>query len=351
VRLFALVLLVVTPAAAGEWPGESWSEVDPAALGWSAEALASVGAEAERAGASALLVVSSGQIVFASGDIRRRTDLHSAAKPLIGALVGSAVAEGKIDLSATLGELGVDDDPPLTPAETRARVSDLLTMRSGVYHRANGETPEMWLTRPKRGSHPPGTFWYYNNWDALAVAVIFERAAGDLGDELARRIAEPLEMQDFGAADVGRIEGPFSVYPVRPIRMSARDLARFGLLYLRGGAWRGRQVLPESWVETSTRSHAIGWYESGYGYYWSVGRKGYWPVPDGSYLALGVGGQYLLVAPQLDLVIVATTYTGADAWGLVRWTLFGRALDVPEFFSLVAHIVAARPAGNRLAAP
>jgi CubicO group peptidase (beta-lactamase class C family) len=343
-RLAVWIVLLGAPAAAAAPPGEAWEEMDARAAGWSVAALEAAGREAEQAGSSALFVVSHDRVVLQRGDVRRRTDLHSAGKPLLGALVGIAVDEGRLHLSSTLAELGIDDDPPLSDAEKQARVIDLLTMRSGVYHRALGATPLEWLTRPRRGSHPPGTFWFYNAWDVMALGTILERAMGaSKGDVFEQRIARTIGMQDFSAGDVWRYTSGLSIHPTTPYRMSARDLARVGVLYLHKGEWNGRRILPKGWVEESTRTHTVAWYDTGYGYYWFVGRNRHWPVPDGSFLAIGIGGQYLLVVPDHDLVMVATTFTGHDAFGFVRWMLWGRSLDVDEFFALVGRIVAAMP--------
>ena len=77
-------------------------------------------------------------------------------------------------MSSTLAELGIDDnEPSLTDVEKRATVRDLLTARSGVYHPALYETPGMAAMRPLRGSHLPGTHWYYNNWDFNALGTIY----------------------------------------------------------------------------------------------------------------------------------------------------------------------------------
>ena len=78
-----------------------------------------------------------------------------------------------------MGSLGIDDNAPsLSPTEKTATVADLLKARSGVYHAALYETPGMARLRPARGSHPPGTFWYYNNWDFNALGTIYERGTG-----------------------------------------------------------------------------------------------------------------------------------------------------------------------------
>ncbi len=94
-------------------------------------------------------------------------------------MIGIAVDERKIDLNASIGSLGIDDNAPsLTEAEKAATVADLLKARSGIFHAALYETPGMARLRPPRGSHSPGTFWYYNNWDFNALGTIYERAVG-----------------------------------------------------------------------------------------------------------------------------------------------------------------------------
>jgi CubicO group peptidase (beta-lactamase class C family) len=85
-------------------------------------------------------------------------------KSLLSALVGIGVAEGRIRLGETIGALGIDDrDPGLTETEKEATIRDLLMARSGIYHPAAYEAPDMKARRQQRGSHPPGSFWYYNN--------------------------------------------------------------------------------------------------------------------------------------------------------------------------------------------
>ena len=114
------------------------------------------------------------------GDVATKSNLHSIRKSLLSALIGIAVDERKIDLGATMESLGIDDNEPgLTPTEKTATVGDLLKARSGIYHAALYETPGMARRRPARGSHAPGTFWHYNNWDFNALGTIYERATGD----------------------------------------------------------------------------------------------------------------------------------------------------------------------------
>jgi CubicO group peptidase (beta-lactamase class C family) len=168
--------------------------------------------------------------------------------------------------------------------------------------------------RPARGSHPPGTFWYYNNWDFNALGTIYERATGEsIFTAIQNRIARPIGMQDYQPGDGEYFRGEASDHPAYPIRMSARDLARFALLYLHNGRWNGQQIVPGSWVRESTRSYSEAAPEEvrgyGYGYMWWIG----FPdnngaplvnVPPGTFAAMGAEGQYAFVIPAYDLVII-----------------------------------------------
>ena len=128
-------------------------------------------------------------------------------------------------------------------------------------------------------------------------------------DALASEIAQPIGMQDYLASDGRYVTGAGSVYPAYPIDMSARDLARFALLYLRKGRWRERQVVPADWVEDSARAYSQADFAAGYGYLWWIGSlndptgSGV-TLPEGSFFALGFGGQFAFVIPAYELVIV-----------------------------------------------
>jgi CubicO group peptidase (beta-lactamase class C family) len=301
----ALALAVASLPALGQgrYPGKSWEwERDPR---WSAAKLGAARAYSKTIKTAAVMIVQHGAVIDEWGETARRFNCHSIRKSLLSALYGIEAAEGRIDLTRTLGELGIDDSPPaLTAEEKRATVLDLLKARSGVYHPALYETEWMKATRPPRGSHPPGTFWYYNNWDFNALGTIFERQTGTkLFEAFKKLIAGPVEMQDYRVGDGEYFTGPDSVHPAYPFRMTARDLARFGLLYLRHGAWRGKQIVPENWVSESTKSYSDAGYGEGYGYMWWVGRD--------SYSARGAGGHYLWIIPSMDLVIVHRVNTDA----------------------------------------
>ena len=319
-------------ALAGErFPAAVWERAEPeAAAGWSNDKLAKAEAWSQSIGSIAVMVVQHGAVVAEWGDTATKTPLASVRKSLLSALIGNAVKRGEIDLSQPIGTLGIDDnEPSLTIEEKTASVRDLLMARSGIYHAALYESREAVAQRPARFSHQPGTFWYYNNWDFNALGAIYEHAVGaSIFEAFDREIARPIGMQDYRPSDGRYVTGAASVYPAYPINMSARDLARFALLYLRDGRWLDRQILPAHWVEESTQAYSRSEFGQGYGYMWWTGPidNGIVPsvtLPKRTFFAQGLGGQYAFVIPSYDLVIV---HRGAHKPGGPNLRRFGRLL-------------------------
>jgi len=309
--LLAVFWLCAGPCTAAErYPGTEWEHVAPAQAGWSAQQLADAEAWSQTIGTSAVVIVQHGAIVAEWGDVTGNILLNSARKSLLSALIGIAVGHHQIDPNATLARLGIDDNPPsLTAEEKQATVRDLLEARSGVYHGAAYETPGMAAERPPRGSHPPGTFWYYNNWDFNTLGAIYEHAVGQsMFTAFAQQIAQPIGMQDFNPRDCRYYREAISNYPAYLFFASARDLARFGLLFLHHGLWRNRQVIPAAWVDESTRPDSTTDSGTGYGYLWWTTLPDQplagWHLPAGSYFANGNGGQMVFVIPADDIVVV-----------------------------------------------
>ncbi len=321
---------------------------DPAAAGWSVERLAVARAKAESIGSAAVMVVDSGRTVVAWGDVERRFRSASLRKSLISVLYGNAVARKQIDLDATLEDLGIDDLQPLSAEEKRATVRDLLSARSGVYHPAAKVTPGQVRSRPARGAHAAGTFWFYNNWDFNVAGGLLAQATGtDPGELFLRQIAQPTGMQDFRAKDFyWEPEPRVTRHGAFDFRISTRDLARLGVLLLSDGRWSGRRVLPASWIKESVRIVTPFGDGSGYGYMWWINPEtsrrfglGLEPgaKPSGSYAAVGAGAQILFVLPAKNLVIVHRGDTD-----------FGPGVDETKALALIAEIVRAKTGdGNR----
>lgn len=363
-----------------QYPGVVWEYIaSPEEAGWSSQKLQVVRTSAEAGGSAAVLVVTGGKILLEWGDTARRLACHSMRKSLLSSLFGIAIHEGKLQTAQTLGELGIDDNEPvLTMQEKQATIADLLTSRSGIYHPAGCQTNN---NLPKRGSHKPGTFWYYNNWDFNTLGTIFEQCAQmSLFSAFQQWIAMPLQMEDFGFSELLYKGGgsdslhpaywfrippdelkrrgpgflsrtqwqdvedisllPFeefpgdascyyvgtdvSVHPCYWFRMSARDLARFGWLFLSEGEWNERQIVPRQWVQESTTAYSSAWYGAGFGYMWWVAVDGnMFPgvtLPEGTFAALGMGGHFVVVMPVLDTVVVhrMDSETSNQVWSLDR---------------------------------
>jgi CubicO group peptidase (beta-lactamase class C family) len=294
--------------ADGVWPSPHWAVADdPAALGWSMEKLTQAKEYTQTYAPTAVMIVQDGKVVASWGELAHKVNIRSARKSLLSALYGIGVAEGRISLGQTIGELGIDDRPPsLSESEKQATIRDLLMARSGIYHPAAYEAPDMKARRPQRGSHPPGSYWYYNNWDFNTLGFIYQKLVGsDVFQAFEKRIAKPIGLEDFTAADGKFVFEPSSDYPAYTFRLTARDLARFGSLYLNRGACSGTQIVPADWVDESTRPWSQGERRLDYGYLWWVLPTDAWGWPSlaGAYMALGYGGQALAVVPQLRLVV------------------------------------------------
>ena len=305
------------------FPGSHWELAQsPESLGFSSEKLGGARRFSETLKTTAVVIVVDGVVLAQWGEPDRIYPIHSIRKSLLSALIGIEGARGNIKLSNTLAELGIDDQPPLTDAERQATVADLLTSRSGIYRPSNYETRSRAALRPPRASHRRGEFWHYNNWDFNALGTIFERASGrSVFEAFEADIARPLQMEDFDLRHTRyiethnfRIKNPGdarpsdSTHPAYAFNMSARDLARFGLLYLRKGQWGDRRVVPENWVAESTGSHAEAEYDQSYGYMWWIADQGR-SLPGfsaGSRIisARGGSGHEIAIIPHLDMVIV-----------------------------------------------
>ncbi|WP_296622917.1 serine hydrolase [Marivirga sp.] len=282
----------------------------------------------ESAGSSSLMIMVDGKIDHEYGDVTKRHTVHSIRKSLINSLYGIAVEEGLIDTSATLEELGIDDINKLTRQEKQATIADLLKSRSGVYHASGAVSEEMLLNMPKRGQYAPGEHFYYNNWDFNVLGYILEQATNKSVYQLfEEKIALPIGMQDYDGkfteidgedpkAEIPETDGFYqkesskSKYPAYHFRLSSRDMARYGQLYLQNGNWNGNQIVPEEWIEVSTTPYSITnrGYGIAYGMLWYV----LYPNENRStksYYHTGNGVHMLGVYPSSNMVLIHSVDT------------------------------------------
>ena len=299
------------------FPGAQWEAASPVELGWSIDGLVEANRLFDTLPPASIVAIDRGRLVLAWGDSAKRVKLSSVRKSLLSALYGTPVRDGRINLDDTLEHLGIDDDPPLTHSEKQATLRMLLQSRSGVYHSYVGGTPDMREKMPARESHAPGTFWYYNNWDFNVLGAVYEHLLNKkIGDAFQTEIAAPIQMEDFRAGDMYYARAAEnaevfarSTYPAYHFRLTARDMARFGYLFLRRGNWNGTQIIPSDWVAESTTSYSetAGFGDGfGYGYLWWVHGYG---LDVGVFSARGALGKYIIVIPDRDLVVAFVNHT------------------------------------------
>jgi CubicO group peptidase (beta-lactamase class C family) len=321
-------IIELDPVIEGTWE----YHVSPESAGWDSDLLDSAQVYFDSLSSASVVAVYQDKILLAWGDYTGEYLTHSARKSFMSAMYGICSDEETIDLQKTMAELGIDDDPPLSDQEKTARVIHLLQARSGVYHTAASETERMHDYKPDRDSYLPGEHWCYNNWDFNVLVTIYNQETGqDFFEALVDRLGTELEMEEFAADDTDyHYQFERSIHPAYHFQISARDAARFGLLYLQKGIWKGKRLLSEEWVEESTAPLSdSNEYIPGthYGYMWWVFPVGYGADEnytrvgeDMMYAALGAYGQVIMVIPDLQLVYVhrVDSYQGHNV-SLAEW--------------------------------
>ena len=309
----------VADSAEAVYPADSWERIaEPAAAGFSAEALDAIHPYVEGINTSAVMAVVGGRVVFEHGPVDSLSYLASVRKSILAMLYGNYVEDGTIDLELTLEDLGMDDVEGLLPLEKRARVLDLVTARSGVYHPASNAGDNL-ADAPPRGSQEPGTYYLYSNWDFNAAGAAFEQLTDrNIYDALETDLALPLGFEDWDRS-IHRKSGDStrSRNLAYHMTLSTRDMARIGYVMLRDGVWDGGRILPDGWAERISsvvtpseemNPEGLRGGEFGYGYMWWV-----WDGPDvpegfeGAYSGRGAYGQFITVIPSLDMVVAHKT--------------------------------------------
>ena len=252
-----------------------------------------------------------------------RHDVRSVTKSVVSALVGIAVGSGAIPaLDRPLVDWFPEYPELNTPERRRVTLHHALSMTSGLQWNEDnpsdprtpddlvmrGEAQPLRYALARPFAQPPGSGFTYNSGLTQVMAAVLERATKTPIEEYARaRLFGPL-----GISDVewwGDLAGMPSA--AGGLRLRARDLAKFGSLYLHGGRWNGTQVLPAGWVDRSTRRHfrfeprdsADARGEFGYGYFWWYNC---YPTDAGlveARTAVGLGQQRIFVLPGLDMVV------------------------------------------------
>lgn len=304
----SVVLVMVTGplCAAGDLPRSA-----PEAQGVSSTGLLSfVEALDKMDSMNSVMLLRHGHVVaegwWAPYDAQSPHSLYSLSKSFTSTAVGLAIAEGKISLDDDVLKFFPDDAPAEPGNNLKAmRVSDLLRMSTGHQTEPARKADEPWVKTFL--AHPvpfkPGTHFLYNTSATYMASAIVQKATGmTVLDYLRPRLFEPLgiEHPTWEASPQGISAGGYG------LSVRTEDIARFGQLYLQKGKWQGKQLVPESWVDaatarqTSNGSSPKSDWDQGYGYQ-------FWRCRHGAYRGDGAFGQYCVVMPEQDAVLVITS--------------------------------------------
>ena len=255
--------------------------------------------------------------------VETKHDLRSVTKSVVSALVGIAHGEGAIkSLDEPLVKWFPEYPELDTPDRRRVTLAQVLSMTSGFewnedipyndprndeIQMTRHEKPLLYALSRKFVVDPGSDFNYNGGLTQVMAAVLVRATKSSLQDYARTKLFEPLGITDVEW--MGDLAGMPSA--ASGLRLRARDLAKFGSLYLHGGRWNSKQVIPSDWVERSTRRQfpfrpgtgSNAGVQAGYGYFWWYRC---YPSPAGmieARTAVGNGQQRVFVLPGLDMVV------------------------------------------------
>ena len=347
------------PGATGErtvYPGARWARGDAADLGFDEAALAEIASAAEAAGSNCLLVTRHGRIAgewyWNGATATGGQEVFSVTKSVASTLVGIAQANGQLDVDDAAADY-VDAWAGTRSGEVT--IADLLGNDSGRewsvvldYVHLPAQPDSDAFAAGLSQDAAPGVAWAYNNAAIQTLDVVLRHATGrPVYEYAAGQLFEPIGMAH--SAMTTDVVGNTRIYA--GLQSTCQDLARLGYLFLRGGQWDGRRILPRGWVEAAVGRPSQELNDA-YGYLWwlnrpgtvldagqatapggpggsggpgdragaggSGGRSQLVPgAPEDMFFALGLGDQIVAVDPSSDTVVVrlggATRPTGDTA--------------------------------------
>jgi CubicO group peptidase (beta-lactamase class C family) len=294
------------------WPTDGWTSAAPEDLGLDDELIGDMLEEIQSKNLTvhSLLVVYRGVIIAEeySPPYQQASKhaIYSVTKSIVSGLVGIAIDKGYLE--------GVDQ--PVLPffpeyhlgiEKTRKQdltIEHLLTMSSGLADASEGlDAQQDWikyiLDLPLISE--PGSEFSYNSGNTHLLSAILQKSSS----LSTRDFADVFLMKPIGIQDYTWERDPQGInLGGWGIRMTSRDMARIGYLYLNQGVWDGTQVIPSEWVDASTQAYftvpnPLEPWGLSMGYSW-------WIHDDGPFAAHGSGGQFIYVIPDADLVVVIT---------------------------------------------
>jgi CubicO group peptidase (beta-lactamase class C family) len=284
--------------------GDDWDKVDPEEAGFSLEGLEALKETVESTNSSAFTITYDGRMVvewyFMEANADTRTDVASVQKSVTSTLVGMAREKGLLELDDRVSDyLDTGWSMAPTPDESTVTLRHLMTHSSGLDPRT--------LTR----TTDAGREFDYNNYAYQKLHRVLAKVANLDNNALSR--AWLFDMIGIGGEWVDRTDVDPMGQVQLGLKLSARDMARFGLLAMRGGVWDGKQMTPEGWFDEAWAPSEV---KGDYGLlWWLQGRK---PSLEGKaprdlVSALGAMDQKIYIIPSLKLVVTRQGRAGGSA--------------------------------------
>ena len=270
-----------------------------------------------------LIIMYQGKLIherYAAGfDRHTRTRTWSTAKSIAATLIGILVDDGRLKLDEPLG---IEWLPALKKFEVDPRnaitLRHLLNMSSGLYpvdsinrEYTTGSSRAYWAgassvkgARDRGLVREPGTYWDYENFDTLLAVYAMKLALGD--DEIYQEFPQRALLDRIGMRSTLIGTDRFHDFVISSqVYTNARDLARFGLLHAQGGPWPGERIISEAWIAfVRTPAPSTSKLGNFYGGQWWLVPDDRDDVPRSAYATAGTRGQFVIVVPSHDLVIV-----------------------------------------------
>ncbi len=297
-----------------------------------------------------LMVIHKGDIIherYAPGiDRTTRTRTWSTAKSIAATLFGMLVDEGRMDLDAPLGfEWLPNVISPKTDPRNAITLRHVLNMSSGLFpidsfglEYSTGSGLSYWAgasslngARNRGLVREPGTFWDYENYDTLLAVYAMKLALGD--DKTYQEFPRRALLDKLGMRNTLVSADRFHDFILSSqVYTNARDLARFGLLYAQNGVWDGERLISQEWIDfVQTPAPATAETGNFYGGQWWLVPDDRTDVPKDAYSTSGNRGQYVIIVPSHDLVIVRRGLDygkqGFNRWDLTREVLKAISTD------------------------
>jgi CubicO group peptidase (beta-lactamase class C family) len=250
-------------------------------------------------------------------DRDRYGNIQSATKSITSLVFGIVKSDGYIDSLLQPLYAVIPDKFPPDAGKRSITLGHLLTMSSGLAFDNDDFSVVLYADKPddpiryilnKPLYAPPGEKFYYRDCDPHLLSFAIWRLTGKTEEQWAtERLFPPLEISDYywDADHTGTTMGAYGLH------LKPRDLAKFGQMVLDHGRWQGQQVVDSAWIAASTQKQVETDYSSGpeirhYGYYW-------WVLPQWTAIeAWGNGGNFILILPQRQMVIVLTSMPDTD---------------------------------------